>query len=118
MVEKLAKAAAVESAENVILRAQIAKLRKKTSSTKELAKVKSKKALTKALVVSADPVVQLRKEHEEKERLLEAKKQRAVERKKTKEYDQDSATDALEVLTVGEKSLATVRSSRVLRKPT
>lgn len=43
MVEKLAKAAAVESAENVILRAEIAKPREKASSTKELAKVKTKR---------------------------------------------------------------------------
>lgn len=58
----------------------------------------------------------MRKEHEEKEILLEAEKQRTVERKKTKEYDLDSATDALELFTVGGKGLAAVRSSRVLKK--
>ncbi|KAL0638572.1 hypothetical protein Q9L58_002509 [Maublancomyces gigas] len=73
------------SAENVILQDEIRRLREKATKVSDLAKIRSRKVLTKALVVSVEDVVKLRTEQEQKERTAADKKFKAAERKKAKD---------------------------------
>lgn len=85
MVQKLANAAAKTSAKNVILREELRRMREKAAHVSDFAKIKSRKVLTKAPVVSVEVFLKLREEQEKKEREAAAKKARAAERKKAKE---------------------------------
>lgn len=82
MVKKLADAAAKNTAENIILHEEIRKLREKSVISGGLAKIKSRKVLTKALVVSVEIVLELRAAHEEKERKALEKAAKAAAKKK------------------------------------
>ncbi|KAG0126838.1 hypothetical protein HOY82DRAFT_542385 [Tuber indicum] len=75
MVEKLAKSAESATAENVILKEEIRQLKALTASRNQSMKVKSRKVLTKAVVISAEDIIKLREESDRKE-------QAAMERKK------------------------------------
>jgi hypothetical protein len=80
-VAKLFKAAAQASADNVILTVENANLRSKATSAEDRAKVRSRKELSKARVISVEDVVRIRTEEEEREKILMAKKKRAADRK-------------------------------------
>ncbi|KAH8145292.1 uncharacterized protein LAJ45_01638 [Morchella importuna] len=88
MVEKLANAAAQSSAENVILREELKRLRERGQT--DMTKVKSRKVLSKALVVTVDCVLKLRAQQEEKDRAANEKKVRAALKKKEKEEQEEN----------------------------
>ena len=83
MVEKLYKAAAKATAQNVILTIENANLRQKATSAADRAKARSRKELSKARVMDADDVLRIREEQEEKE-WLAAERQARVALKKGK----------------------------------
>lgn len=76
MVTKLANAAALSNAELVLLKEEIKRLEKNLKATKinNTAKVKSRKVLSKALVVTVEEVIRLREEQEKKEQVAAEKK--------------------------------------------
>jgi len=81
MVEKLARAAECATAENVILREEVKKLRSRGAITNEVGKTKSRKVLSKALIVSVDDVIRLREADNQKETEKQAKMERAKAKK-------------------------------------
>lgn len=82
MVKRLANAAAKNTTENIILHEEIRKLRQKSVIWDGLAKIKSRKVLTKALVVSVEIVLELRAAHEGKEGKALEKAAKAAAKKK------------------------------------
>ena len=81
MVEKLARAAERATAENVILREEVKKLRSREAITHEVGKTKSRKVLSKALIVLVEDVIRLREADDKKETKKKAKKERAQAKK-------------------------------------
>lgn len=81
MVEKLALAAERATAENVILREEVKKLRSRGAITSEIGKTKSRKVLSKALIVTVEDVIPLREADDKKETEKQAKKERANAKK-------------------------------------
>ena len=81
MVEKLARAAERATAENVILREEVKKLRSRGAITSEIGKTKSRKVLSKALIVTVEDVIRLREADDKKETEKQAKKERANAKK-------------------------------------
>ena len=84
MVTKLLNAAARATADNVILAIENATLREKATSAADRAKTKSRKEMSKARVISAEDVLRLRHEVEEKDRVLLERKAKAAQRQATK----------------------------------
>ena len=81
MVEKLYKAAAKATMQNVILAIENKNLCRKATSAADRAKAQSRKELSKARIIDADDVLRIRKEQEEKERLAAERQARAVLKK-------------------------------------
>ena len=84
LVTKLLNAAARATADNVILAIENATLREKATSAADRAKTKSRKEMSKARVISAEDVLRLRHEVEEKDRVLVERKAKAAQRRATK----------------------------------
>ena len=84
LVTKLLNAAARATADYVILAIENATLREKATSAADRAKTKSRKEMSKVWVISAEDVLRLRHEVEEKDRVLEERKAKAVQRRATK----------------------------------
>lgn len=78
MVEKLHKAAAKATADNVILTIENQNLRKKATSAEDRVKTRSRKELSKAQVIEVEDVVRIREKQEEKERAAAERKERAA----------------------------------------
>lgn len=81
MVEKLARAAEKATAENVILWSEIERLQEQSVAVAGIVKTKSRKVLSRALLVSAEDVVRLREESDRKEEEQQAKRLRVSLRK-------------------------------------
>ena len=84
LVTKLLNAAARATADNVIRAIENATLREKATSAADRAKTKSRKEMSKARVISAEDVLRLRHEVEEKDRVLVERKAKATQRRATK----------------------------------
>ena len=81
MVDQLAQAAERATAEKVILREEVKKLRSWGAMTSEIGKTKSRKVLSKALIVTVEDVIRLREANNKKEIEKQAKKERANAKK-------------------------------------
>jgi len=93
MVEKLARAAEKATAENVILRSEIERLQQQTIQVAGIVKTKSRKVLSRALLVSAEDVVRLREESDRKEEEQKAKRLRVSLRKGLSEKKKTLTTE-------------------------
>ena len=78
LVQKLYKAAAKATAENVILTVENENLRRKASSAEDRKKTRSRKELSKAQVISAADVARIREEQEGRERAAAERRARAA----------------------------------------
>ena len=78
MVQKLLKAAARATAENVILNVENENLRRKATAEEDMVKTRSRKELSKAQVVTVGDVVRIREEQEARERAAKERRERAA----------------------------------------
>ena len=78
LVQKLFKAAAKATAENVILSVENQTLRRKATAAEDRQKTQSRKEMSKAQVITVEDVVRIRAEQERRERVAAERKARAV----------------------------------------
>jgi len=78
MVQKLLKAAARATAENVILNVENENLRRKATAEEDMVKTRSRKELSKAQVVTVEDVVRIRDEQEAREQAAKERRERAA----------------------------------------
>ena len=78
LVQKLFKAAAKATAENVILTVENQTLRRKATAAEDRQKTRSRKEMSKAQVITVEDVVRIRAEQETRERVAAERKARAV----------------------------------------
>ena len=83
MVQKLLKAAARATAENVILNVENENLRRKATAEEDMVKTRSRKELSKAQVVTVEDVVRIRDEQEAREQAALKRAQAAPRQTKT-----------------------------------
>jgi len=81
MYEKLAKSAESATAKNIILKEEILRRKAQAISQSQSMKVKSRKVLTKAVIISADDIIKLREESDRKEQAVTERKEKAITKK-------------------------------------
>jgi len=78
MYEKLAKSAESVTAKDVILKEEICGLKAQTIFQSQSMKVKSRKVLTKEVIISANDIIKLHEESDRKEQAITKWKEKAI----------------------------------------